>query len=250
MKTALIVLLVMVVLCLLIGSIRVGGTVEYSEAGFLALLRIGPVKVKLFPRPPKDKNSTKKKKPKKKKSKKKPDQKPEEKKPTEQKQEPKKKESVLAKRGGQIRMLMDYLPLIPEALGDVKRKLLVEELYLDYTLSGRADPAHTAILYGQLSAGGGVVTAALENLFRIKKRRISVNIDFLAEKALVFMRLTLSFTIGQLLSMGVHLGWHALCIYLAQRKQKKQKKQAENAEIAQNTQQTGGNSDGKEASGQ
>ncbi len=107
-----------------------------------------------------------------------------------------------------------------ELLGELRRKLLVQELYLDYTLSGRADPAHTAILYGQLCAGGGTITAVLENFFQIKKRRISVQVDFMAKQSLVYARLTLSYTMGQLVCILIRVGWKAFKIWRRQRKER------------------------------
>lgn len=58
MKTFLTVLLIIVVVCFLIGCIRVGGIVEYSEEGVVARVRIGLLKIKVFPMKKKKKKRT------------------------------------------------------------------------------------------------------------------------------------------------------------------------------------------------
>lgn len=230
MRIFLLIVLILTLLVLAIASLRVGGTVEYSEDGFLALARIGPVRLKVYPRPEKKKKKNKKKQEKQDtagrlKKKKKTGKKA--KKTGKKKQTDGKTEKKAASKGGgplsrledYLSRFKDYLPLVAELLGELRRKLLVQELYLDYTLSGRADPANTAILYGQLCAGGDTITAVLENLFQIKKRRISVQVDFMAEQSLVYARLTLSYTIGQLVCIFARVGWKAFKIWRRQQKE-------------------------------
>ena len=229
MKVVLIVLLILVLVCYLIGRIRIGGIVEYSEEGVLAKLRIGPFKWQLYPSKPKKKAASKQKKTKhkkekgkeKKKKKTAPSTKPGKKKQkADQKAEETKEPS---KRGGQLALLKELLPLGIQALGDFKRKLCIEELTLHYTISGRWDPAGAAVLYGRLCAGGGAVAALLENNFTIKKRHFSVWVDFTLEHALIYAKAALSFTLGQLICMGLYYGWKALCIFLKVKKEHQSK---------------------------
>lgn len=230
MRIFLLIVLILALLVLVIASLRVGGTVEYSEDGFLALARIGPVRLKVYPRPEKKKKKDKKRKASAGRPKRKTKTGQKNRKSVKKKRkEAKAKEKSTSRRGGPLSrlesylsllpQLEDYLPLVAELLGELRRKLLVQELYLDYTLSGRADPANTAILYGQLCAGGGTITAVLENLFQIKKRRISVQVDFMAEQSLVYARLTLSYTIGQLVCIFAKVGWKAFKIWRRQQKE-------------------------------
>lgn len=216
MRTLLLVLLVIVAVLLLISCIRVGGIVEYAEEGVLAKVRLGPVKIQLFPRKKQEGTSsagseTEKKPKKKKKKKSKPDSSAEE-----------KKQETQPKRGGQLELLRTWLPLGIEALGDLKRNIRIDELFLDYTINGRSDPARAAILYGRLCAGGGAIAALLENHFDIRARQFSARVDFMAEHALVYARLSLSFTIGQLVHMALSLAWKAFGIWRTQRRNRKQ----------------------------
>lgn len=219
MKTFLTVLLIIVVVCFLIGCIRVGGIVEYSEEGVVARVRIGLLKIKVFPmkkkKKKKDADKQKDKKKKKPKKKKKAKSTGDSSKTGEKKEAPRKK-------GGPIQLVKTWLPLGLEALGKVKRNICIDELTVDYTINGKGDPANAAILYGRICAGGGWVTALLENNFTVKKRNISAYIDFLADQALIYLKLSLSFTIGQLVVMALSLGWMALKIWLGSRSNKQE----------------------------
>lgn len=211
MKILLIVLLVVVALLLLIGCIRVGGVLEYAEEGVLVQLRIGPVNIPIFP-PKRKKGEGKEgrqKRPGKKKTK-------EDRKPKGEKEPPRRK------RGGRLAQLQTWLPLGIEALGKLKRYVRIDELFLDYTISGRSDPARAAILYGRLCAGGGAVAELLERHFDVRSRRFSARVDFMAEHALVYAKLSLSFTIGQLVYMALSLGWKAVGIYRNANQNRKQ----------------------------
>lgn len=221
MKIVLLVLLIVVLLCWLIGSIRIGGIVEYSAEGVLAKLRLGPVKLQVYPPKPKKKTASKKKAQKKQKKKAEKAKKADKKRETAKKKENQKaeKSQTPSKKGGQLALLKELLPLGIQALGDFKRKLRIEELILHYTISGRRDPARAAVLYGRLCAGGGAIAALLENNFTIKKREFVVWVDFTLEHALIYAKANLSFTIGQLVCMGVYYGWKALCIFLKNRKE-------------------------------
>lgn len=217
MRTLLIVLLVVAAVLLLISCIRVGGIAEYAEEGVLAKVRIGPVKIQLYPRkkPQKDSSGGDAAKEKRKKHKKK-------KKPKGDSPSEKKTQETQPKRGGRLEFLRTWLPLGIEALGDLKRNIRIDELFLDYTINGRSDPAKAAILYGRLCAGGGAIAALLENNFDIRSRHFSARVDFMAEHALVYARLSMSFTIGQLVHIVLSLAWKAFGIWRVQRPNRKQ----------------------------
>jgi len=57
--TALIVIGILLLVLLALSLVRVGGMVEYSTEGLTAKARIGPLKIALYPRPPKKKRAEK-----------------------------------------------------------------------------------------------------------------------------------------------------------------------------------------------
>lgn len=195
MKILFIVLLTILILCILLSFLRLGGRAEYSAGGFLAQVKIGPFFLTVFPQKPKAK---KPKKPKKKKKKKPKDG---------GEKEPPKKETQPSRKlpGGSLQLLLDELPALLDLLGEAVRKLRVDELYLDYTIPGKKNPAGAAILYGNLCATGGIVAGLLGERLNIRRRDTRAWVDFTTDEMKVYVRLTLSYTVGQLVVIGIHV---------------------------------------------
>ncbi|MCD7928165.1 MAG: DUF2953 domain-containing protein [Oscillospiraceae bacterium] len=191
MKILLAVVLVVAALAALLLLLRLGGRVEYSAQGLLVQLKIGPAFLTVYPRNPRQKKE------KKKSGKKKTDQ---PKKP----QEPP-RPSLLQRVGGSLDELMDELPALLDLLGESVEKLRVDELLLDYTIAGRANPAQAGILYGGICATGGAVAGVLGQKLNIKERSVRCRVDFTAVETKVYVRLTLSYTVAQLLVLSVHV---------------------------------------------
>ncbi|MCD8190837.1 MAG: DUF2953 domain-containing protein [Clostridiales bacterium] len=188
----LIVLLVVAALVLLAFLLRLGGRVEYSAQGLLVQIKIGPAFLTVFPRKPKEKKEKAEKKPKKKKEKPKKQTEPE-------------KPSLLQQVGGSLDELMDELPALLDILGEAVEKLRVDELLLDYTIAGRCDPAKAGMLYGGICATGGAVAGVLNQKLTIKEQSVRCRVDFTARETKVYARLTLSYTVAQLIVLGVHV---------------------------------------------
>ncbi len=191
MKILLVVLLIVAALAAVVFLLRLGGRVEYSAQGLLVQVKIGPAFLTVYPRKPKEKKE------KKKSGKKKSDQ------PQKPPEPP--RPSLLQRVGGSLDELMDELPALLDLLGESVEKLRVDELLLDYTIAGRNDPARAGILYGGICATGGAVAGVLQQKLTIKEQSVRCRVDFTARETKVYARLTLSYTVAQLIVLGVHV---------------------------------------------
>ncbi len=189
----LLVVLIVAVLAAVVFLLRLGGRVEYSAQGLLVQIKIGPAFLAVYPR----QRRKKKKKQAKKSDKKKSDQ--------PKKQPEPKKPTLLQRVGGSLDELMDELPALLDILGESVEKLRVDELLLDYTIAGRNDPARAGILYGGICATGGAVAGVLQQKLTIKEQSVRCRVDFTTRETKVYVRLTLSYTVAQLLVLGVHV---------------------------------------------
>ena len=201
---------------LLLAVLPIGVRVRYDSEGLLVKVIAGPVKITLLPRPKKEKKEKKKKEPKKK------PEAAEEKDPPKPPQPPKpeKEKKPGEEKGGS---LLDFLPLVRTALdflGDFRRKLRLDNLYLRLIMAG-GDPCDLAVNYGRAWAAVGNLLPQLEKFFVIKKRDIEVECDFEAAETRVIARLDLTITVGRLLSAAVKFAVRALIDYLKIMKKRK-----------------------------
>lgn len=200
---------------LLLAVLPIGVRLRYNSEGIVLKILAGPVKITLLPR------TTKKKKEKKKKETKAAKEPAEENlpKPPQPPKQPKEKKPK-AEKGGS---LLDFLPLVKTALdflGDFRRKLRLDNLYLRLILAGD-DPCDLAVNYGLAWAAVGNLLPQLEKWFVIKKRDIEVECDFETSQTLVIAHLDLTITLGRLLAAVVRFAVRALIEYLKLRKKRK-----------------------------
>lgn len=215
--TALRVVLIVLLVLWLIGCIRLKGFVEYSEEGVLAQLRVLWFKITLFPAKPKQEKPEKPKKPKK-------PRKPKE--PKKPKEKPKDERPLTEKLGGLWSLFQDAVPMVCQAAGKLLHKLRIEELTLHLTWAAE-DPADAALGYGAGEAALGAVWPLLDRAFDIRKRDVGVAVDFQRTDPIIYARAILSFTIGQLVSLGVVYGFKALALFLRHRPKRRRKASAE-----------------------
>ena len=175
----------------LIGCIPVGVDARYGADGVFLAAKLGPFRLQLLPQKPKKK----KKKPAKKQQ---PAAKPAEKKPAEKKKNP-----LLS---GGVDGLMQLLTLALDTLGDLRRKLRVNELTLHVTVPGSDDPAKAAMNYGRAWAAIGALTPAMERLFVIKKRDIRPELDYNETQMKADAHLVTTITIGRSLALALRAG--------------------------------------------
>lgn len=202
---------------LLLAVLPLGVRLRYNSEGMVLKIIAGPVKITLLPRPPKKKKEKKKKE---KKSAVAPAAEEENlPKPPQPPKAPREKKPKGEKGGS----LLDFLPLVKTALdflGDFRRKLRLDNLYLRLILAGD-DPCNLAVNYGRAWAAVGNLLPQLEKWFVIKKRDIEVECDFETSETLVIAHLDLTITLGRLLAAVVKFAVRALIEYLKLRKKRK-----------------------------
>lgn len=189
----------------LLSLIRVGGLIEYSKGGLLAKLKVGPLRLTVYP--------VKQKQPKTKKAKR-----------EKKKKEPSTEEPP-AKPGGLWRQFKAYLPLFADAAGRFKRKIQIDRLYLDL-IAAAEDPAMAAMEYGYANAAVGMIWPLFENNFKVKERRIRTTVDFQAAAPTVYVYAALSLTVGQAVSLGLRLAVKFLNITSQNKVEQKTEKEA------------------------
>ena len=200
----------------LLAVLPLGVSIKYDSDGPLVKVILGPVKFTVFPLPKKEKKEKKKKDPKKKAESAQKEPAPQNPAPPPApKEEKPKKES-----GGS---LLDFLPLVKlvfQLLGDFRRKLRLDNLYLRLIMAAD-DPCDLAVNYGKAWAAMGNLMPQLERLFVIKKRDIEIECDFTANETLVIARLDLTITLGRTLSLVVVYAIQAIVEFLKINKKRK-----------------------------
>jgi hypothetical protein len=195
-------LIIILAILLLIVLLPVGGRIVYGEDGAQADLLVGFLRFRLFPREPKpEKKPKREKKPKKKKEKKK---------PASEQAKPK---------GGKLPLLWQLVQLGVQALGTLRRKILVRELKL-YLTYGGDDPAQTAIQYGNACAAAHALLPLFGQIFRIRKQDVRVIYDPQQPELVVYAQAAITIRVGQIIAFAVNYGWRALKIFLASKNEK------------------------------
>lgn len=185
-------LLVIFAVLVLIGCIPVGVDARYSADGVFLTAKLGPFRLQLLPQ-----------KPKKKPKKRKPQQKQPKKTPAKAEPQEKKPNPLLS---GGVDGLMQLLDLAFDTLGDLRRKLRVNELTLYVLIGGADDPAKAAMGYGRAWAAIGAITPSLERLFVIKKRDIRPALDYTISNTQIDAHLVTTITIGRSLTLALRAG--------------------------------------------
>ena len=196
---------------LILAVLPLGVCIRYNDAGFLLKVIAGPLKITVFPRKRKQK-----------KQKKKPDQvkkgqqiessASEEEPPRPPEAQPEQKE-----KGGSLTRFLPLIKLELEFLGDFRRKLRLDNLYLRLILAGD-DPCDLAVNYGRIWAAVGNLMPRLERLFVIKKRDIQVECDFTASETCVVAHLDITITLGRLLVLALVYGVRVLIEFLSMKR--------------------------------
>ena len=175
----------------LIGCIPVGVDARYNAEG-------GPKKL----RQSRTARRPTRRKPKKKKKQQKQQKKPE-KAPEKAASQEKKPNPILS---GGVDEILQLLDIVLDTLGDLRRKLRVNELTLYVRIGGSDDPAKAAMGYGRAWAAIGAITPSLERLFVIKKRDIQPALDYTISNTQVDAHLVTTITIGRSLALALRAG--------------------------------------------
>lgn len=205
------VLLIVLAVLWLISLIRVGARVRYGADGLFLWVLAGPFKIKLLPAGEKKKSKRKKKAAK---AEKEPPAAAE-----EHKKEPKEGQP------GTLSRLMQLLPVAGEACGALKRKIRIDDLELELIWGG-SDPAAIALGYGQANAALGMIWPILDNNFKVKRHSFQIGMDYGRTQPGVELTAALTFTIGQLVTLGIHYGVKALVIWIRSGKPTRKRQEA------------------------
>lgn len=190
------VFLIILAILLLLGFLPLGGVATYCAEGLEVKLRIGPFRLRVYPPKPSEG------KPKKVKKKDKPEE--------------AEKSSPLPK-GGRLSLVRELLPLVPETLGKLKRRLTIDTLRIQVTWGG-SNPADTALGFGCANAALGILWSVLRENFKIKRHQLGCDVDFDAPAPTVYLQAGLSMTLGGLLLIGVPLLLRFLLLFLRWKK--------------------------------
>jgi len=179
----------------LLAILPLGVRVIYNADGPLVKLVLGPVKLTVFPGPKKET------KPKKEKTKKAVRQETvEEPNLPQPPQPPPQPKPVKKENGGSLTDFLPFVKLAFDFLGDFRRKLRMQELYLRLILAGE-DPCDLAVNYGKTWTAMGNLLPALDRWFVIKKKDVEVECDFTASETKVIAQAEITITLGRLLSL-------------------------------------------------
>ena len=196
---------------LILAVLPLGVRVRYNSAGLILRVIAGPLKITVFPR----KKKPKKQKVKQKKPKEEQNAEPsasEDKPPQPPEAQPEQKE-----KGGSIARFLPFIKLGLKFLGDFRRKLRLDNLYVRLILAG-ADPCALAVNYGRIWAAVGNLMPQLERLIKIKKRDIQVECDFTASETCVVAHLDITITLGRLLALALVYGVRVLIEFLSMKR--------------------------------
>ena len=196
---------------LILAVLPLGVRVRYNSAGLILRVIAGPLKITVFPR----KKKPKKQKVKQKKPKEEQNAEPsasEDKPPQPPEAQPEQKE-----KGGSIARFLPFIKLGLKFLGDFRRKLRLDNLYVRLILAGD-DPCDLAANYGRIWAAVGNLMPQLERLFVIKKRDIQVECDFTVSETCVVAHLDITITLGRLLALALVYGVRVLIEFLSMKR--------------------------------
>ncbi|MFR7742912.1 MAG: DUF2953 domain-containing protein [Acutalibacteraceae bacterium] len=174
----------------LIGCIPVGVDARYNAEGVFLAAKLGPIRLQLLPQKPKRKETAKAAK--------------ETGKGTGKSRFAGKKPNPILSGG--VDGILQLLDIVLDTLGDLRRKLRVNELTLYVRIGGSDDPAKAAMGYGRAWAAIGAITPSLERLFVIKKRDIQPSLDYTISNTQVDAHLVTTITIGRSLALALRAG--------------------------------------------
>ncbi len=201
MKILGIILLVLLVLAWL----PVGVELRY-DGQTLVLLRLGPLRLRVYPT--KKKPAKQHKPPKKAK-------KPSKKKPPDSKPAPAEPRSL----GGTLEAVKPLIQVAVNALQRFRHMLLFRQLTVHVT-AGADNAADAAIAYGRAWAAIGALTPLVETVFRVRRRDYQAFLDYDAPQLRVLIHAHLTMFVWQLVSFAVVYGARGLRAFMQfQRKQ-------------------------------
>lgn len=179
-------------LLVLLALVRVGAVLSFGEE-LRAVLRLGPVKITILPRPEKKPRQSREKKPKK----------PKKQPPNGEQQKKKRLPPITA------RDILGAVPTLFESLKaglrKTRRRLRIDPLCVRIAFGGD-DPADVGELYGMASSAMYTVMPQLERLTNMPDPRIHLEADFTADRTRAEGTVGLSLRICDLFAIGWAFG--------------------------------------------
>lgn len=192
----LVILLVLILLVLAVAFLRLGAAAGYDETGGWVKVRVGPAWLTLYPLSEEKKRKREAKAEKKAAKKKKRTAEPQENKKTPRRKTLKNAFSP----GGALDLALDLLPKLKEMAGDLRHAIRIDTLSL-HLVWGEPDPADAAMHYGQAWGVLEALLAFAEANFTVKKRDLSVALDYQIERPRLTVEAACSISVAQLLSI-------------------------------------------------
>ena len=186
---------------LALAVLPLGVRIRFNDAGFVLKVIAGPLRITVFPH----RKKVKKKKTKTQKQEKNAVSSAQSSENSEEPSQPPNTQPEKKEKGGSLTKFLPLVKLGLQFLGDFRRKLRLDNLYLRLILAGD-DPCDLAVNYGRIWAAVGNLMPQLERLFVIKKRDIQVECDFTAAETTVVAHLDISITLGRLLALVIVYG--------------------------------------------
>lgn len=185
--TALYIVLGILALIVIAGLLRLGAHFEYSQNGLLLIVKVGFIKIQVFP-------ETKEKKRKKKKPS-----------PEKEKRTPRPKRGI----GETVKRVKAVIPTAVQALNRLRHRLKVKKLTVIYTIASD-DPADTAIKYGRVTAATGWLMPALNSVFNIKRCLVSTETDFVNTEDRIYICADMSIAVWEVIYILLKLDFKAI----------------------------------------
>lgn len=188
---------------ILIGQIRIGVKVDFSEAGLFLNVKVGPFQFRVLPA-------------------------------GEQKAKKAKATKTVEQTDGAVTdkkkrvkdtlsLALRFVPPLGEAAGRLKRKIRIDHLLL-HVVWGADDPAAAAMGYGAGNAAIGILWPVVDNNFKVKEHDLQVDVDFERATPALSAMAQATLTVGQSLKLALILGFKALNIFLGYRREQKEQK--------------------------
>lgn len=202
--------LIILLALFLIGRLRVGARIRYSPVGLILAVIVGPARFRVFPVKEKPKKAGMKRE-----------------KRSERRRE-KDLQNVAARkpeRPGTLSRVMKLLPVMAEAAGALRRKILIHHLNLK-VIWGAPDAAAAAIGFGRAYALLGMIWPIFDHNFHVRQHDFQVEVDYEADRPEVAVDLALTMTVGQAVAFVLHYGGKTLVTWSRSGKRSQQRQEA------------------------
>lgn len=195
-----------VLVLVLLTLIPLGARGQYGQEGFRLDVVVGPVTIPVYPKAKKKKKKVKA--------------------PQETKKQPKKEPAPQKSKLslGSWHTFRRYLPLICEAAGALRRKMVVRKLNIHLVWADK-DPASAAIGYGMINGVIGGLWNLIDHSFRVKDHKFVVDLDYEKKEPQVQLQAVLTLTVGQLISFGIRYGMKFIAMQREDRKKTENSKE-------------------------